>query len=277
MPDIRLGLIGDHIARSQAPRLHLTAGRLCGLDVSYTRLVPPELGKGFDEVFADCAASGYRGINVTYPYKERVSAKIAVPDPLVHAIGAVNTVIFEPDGPRGDNTDHSGFVAVYRRARGDTAPGVVCMVGAGGVGKAVAFGLVALGLDELRLVERDLAKGEALAAALRAARPALRVTTTDDVARGTAGAAGLINCTPVGMDGHAGTPVPGELMDSAEWAFDAVYTPVDTPFLVDAEARGLAVISGWELFFHQGVHAWEIFAGRPVDETALRRALAEGE
>lgn len=275
MKQIKLGLIGDNIARSRAPLLHRLAGRLCGLAVSYDRLIPRDLGQDFDTVFAGCAPSGLRGINVTYPYKERAAAKVAIDDPLVRAIGAVNTVIFEADGPKGYNTDYSGFVTGYRHALGETPPGAVCMVGAGGVGKAVAFGLVDLGLDALRLVERDLAKAEALAGALRTARPGLEVTVTNDVAAGTDGATGLINCTPVGMVGYDGTPVPRELIRGAGWAFDAVYTPVDTPFLRDAEAEGLKLMSGYELFFYQGVNAFELFCGRRVDEAALRQALLE--
>ena len=82
-------------------------------------------------------------------------------------------------------------MAGYRNAFGERPPGRVCMVGAGGVGKAVAFGLLALGLEELALVERDLPKAEALAAALTAAAPGLAVAVTGDVAGGTEGAAGL--------------------------------------------------------------------------------------
>lgn len=277
MPDVQLGLIGDNIARSQAPRLHRLAGALCGLDVAYDRLVPKDMGADFDAVFAGCAARGFRGINITYPYKERAAAKVAIDDPLVRAIGAVNTVIFTPDGPKGFNTDYSGFVAGYRRVRGDAAPGPVCMIGAGGVGKAVAFGLIALGLRDFRIVERDLPKAEALAEALRAARPGLAVTVTADPAAAAQGAAGLINCTPVGMVGYEGTPLPAALMAGASWAFDAVYTPVDTRFLTDAAAEGLTIISGYELFFYQGVDAWDIFVGRPLDQTRLRAALAEPE
>lgn len=149
------------------------------------------------------------------------------------------------------------------------------MVGAGGVGKAVAFGLIELGLTDLRLVERDLPKAAALGEALRAAAPDLRVTVTADVAEGVARATGLINCTPVGMVGYDGTPVPRALMAGAEWAFDAVYTPVDTQFLQDATAGGLQIMSGYELYFYQGLHAFEIFHGRPIDETVLRAALLE--
>jgi shikimate dehydrogenase len=286
------------------------------------------MGADFDTVFRHAATGGFRGINVTYPYKELAAARVAIDDPLVGAIGAVNTVTF-PAGssaaPKGYNTDHSGFVAAMRAAfgraevggvppppspphkgegrrqaaparaapdadlaagapsplvgegRGGGISGPVCMIGAGGVGKAVAFGLVALGAEELRIVERDLPRADALARSLAAAGAEMRVSVTADAAEAARGAVGLINCTPVGMVGHAGTPLACEHMPGAEWAFDAVYTPVDTQFLTDAAAAGLAIILGYELFFHQGVDAWALFSGRPVDPAALRAALiAEG-
>lgn len=274
---IRLGLIGDNIAASQSPKLHRLAGRQNGRAVTYDTLIPAAEGLAFDALFARCAATGYRGINVTLPYKERVAAKVTIDDPLVRAIGAVNTVVFTPDGPRGFNTDYSGFIAAYRGQRGTRAPGVSLMIGAGGVGRAVAFGLIALGLTDLRIADRDLAKADTLAAALRAASPALRVTTGTKAETAARGAEGLINCTPVGMVGYGGTPLPRAAMTGAAWAFDAVYTPVDTQFLTDAAAEGLATISGYELFFGQGVDAWAIFTGLPLDHDALRRALLQPE
>ena len=204
---IRLGLIGDNIARSQAPRLHEFAGRLTGLRVRYDRLTPRVLGKDFEAVVADARAAGYRGLNITYPYKERVVPLVTVADPRVAALGAVNTVVFEADGPKGFNTDWSGFMAGYARAFGDRAPGAVCMVGAGGVGKAVAFGLLSLGLTDIRLVERDLPKAAALGEALRAAAPGLSVTVTGDVeaARGGGVRAGELHAGGDGrLRGHAG-------------------------------------------------------------------------
>lgn len=270
---IRLGLIGDNIAASRSPKLHRLAGRQNGRSVSYDSLIPRDLGQDFDDLFAACAAGGYRGVNVTYPYKERAAGKVQIDDPLVRAIGAVNTVVFGPGGAKGFNTDYSGFVAAYRGLRGSRAPGITCMIGAGGVGKAVAFGLVALGAVEIRIADRDAAKAEALAEALVAASPGLRVQTGTDAAALAAGAEGLINCTPVGMVGHEGTPLPRAAMKGAGWAFDAVYTPVETQFLRDAEAEGLTIISGYELFFGQGVDAWAIFTGLPLDHGRLRAAL----
>lgn len=276
-PPLRLGLIGDNIAASRAPRLHVLAGTMNGRAVTYDRLVPPALGHPFETVFDDARAGGYHGLNITYPYKERVTALVEVADPLVRAIGAINTVIFGADRPQGHNSDFSGFVAAYRGARGTAAPGRVLMIGTGGVGRAVAFGLLDLGVAELRLLDRDRAKAEALASDLRRAAPGTPVRVEGDVADAADGVNGVINCTPVGMVGYDGTPLPAAAMPRAGWAFDAVYTPADTRFLADAVAAGLVAISGWELFFWQGVHAWRLFSGQDVDEAALRATLlAEG-
>lgn len=272
---VRLGLIGDNIAASQAPRLHEVAGGLVGIPVSYGRLVPRDVGQEFESVFETASREGFRGLNITYPYKERVLPLVSVPDCRVAALGAVNTVVFAPEGPLGYNTDWSGFVAGYRHTFGDRAPGPVCLLGAGGVGKAVAFGLLSLGLGDLTVVERYLQKAEALAAALRSAAPGLRVRVTDNVSQGAAGATGLINCTPVGMVGHKGTPMARGLMRGAAWAFDAVYTPVETQFLSEAVAEGLVVMSGWELWFYQGLHAFAVFHERQIEEGIFRRALTE--
>lgn len=277
MPDLHLGLIGDNIARSRSPLLHRLAGKQNGMTVQYDRLIPRDMGQDFDAVFDQCPGLGFRGINVTYPYKERAATKVTVDDPLVRAIGAVNTVLFDPEGPRGHNTDYTGFMAAYLAARSD-APGVCCLIGTGGVGRALAFGLVALEVTEIRLVDRDPAKAEALATDLRAVAGTARVTTFTDAVEAARGAQGLLNGTPVGMVGYDGTPLPAEAMQGTEWAFDAVYTPVDTQFLTDAAAAGLDIISGYELFFWQGVHAWGHFSGgKPLDRVALRAALAASQ
>jgi shikimate dehydrogenase len=275
MAAIRLGLIGDHIARSQSPRLHVLAGRLCDLDVSYDRLIPADMGMDFDAVFDRCAREGYRGINVTYPYKETVVARLEVPDTLTATIGACNTVLFGGGRPQGYNTDFSGFAAAFRTSFGDVSPGVVAMAGAGGVGKAIAFALAQLGARELRIYDTDTLRALALAATLAGTGMGMNSRAEVSMAAAADGADGMINCTPIGMVGHPGSPVPLELMQGAAWAFDAVYTPVDTEFLHLAGKAGLAVMSGWELFFHQGVQAFRHFTGRDVDAAALRDALLD--
>jgi shikimate dehydrogenase len=270
---MRLGLIGDAIAASQMPRLQKVAGAQLGRPVRYERLVPREQGLGFDALFDRCREEGMRGVNVTYPYKERAARRVTPADEGTLALGAVNTVLFEATGPLGHNTDHSGFVQAWRAARGGTTPGAVCILGAGGVGRAVAFALLALGAEALRLADRDAEKAEALASALRSAggRASVHASARD----AAEGAHGLVNCTPVGMVGHDGTPLEARAMRGAAWAFDAVYTPAETPFLRDAERAGLTVISGWELFFWQGIHAAALYHGRAPDAARLRGALRQ--
>lgn len=277
MRHVKLGLIGDNITRSKSPRLHRTAGTLTGNKVTYDRLIPKDLELTFYEVFDQARNLGFRGINVTYPYKEIVTKLVTVSDPLVRAIGAVNTVVFDDDGPKGFNTDYSGFMAAYRAVRGDENPGTVCLIGTGGVGKAVAFGLIGLGAKTIRCVDLDATKADALADALRALGTDTQIETSNDAVAAAAGADGLINCTPLGMVGIGGSPLPAHAMQGATWAFDAVYTPVDTEFLSDAENAGLTVISGYELFFGQGVDAWNIFTGIELDHDALRVAIQGDE
>ena len=275
MAVLKLGLIGDNIARSQSPRLHREAGRLCGLHVSYERLIPRDVGLDFFTVFDKCASEGFHGINVTYPYKEQVVSRLVVTDPLAASIRACNTVLFNGAQPEGYNTDYSGFAAAFRATFGGMSPGAVAMAGAGGVGKAIAFALVGLGASKLRIFDTDTDKSEGLAAALRGADMSVDVAAAPSIAAATDAVDGLVNCTPLGMSGLAGTAMKAEHMLGATWAFDAVYTPADTEFLRLAAVAGATVMSGYELFFHQGVDAFRHFSGIEVDAAALRAALNE--
>lgn len=276
MRHVRLGLIGDKIERSRSPDLHRLAGRLCGLDVGYDLLIPPARGQTFDTVFDLCRAGGYRGINVTYPYKERVLSRLAAPAPEIVALGACNTVVFEADGATGSNTDCTGFASAFRHRFGTASPGVVAMAGAGGVGKAIAFALLALGATEIRLCDADRAKAEALAAALVRQASGTRVSVFSRMEDAAERADGLVNATPLGMAGVGGNAIPDVALDGGGWAFDAVYTPEWTEFLTRARAACRDILSGYELFLFQGIDAFRIFTGETVDAEALRRELAGG-
>jgi shikimate dehydrogenase len=270
----RLGLIGDNIAASQSPRLHVLAGRLCGLDVSYERLVPAQMGRSFEEIFAWCGPEGFAGINVTYPYKERVTTFVHVEDPAVAAIGACNTVIFGKPVPLGANTDHSGFMRAFATSFGTEKPGRVAMAGAGGVGKAIAFALAGLGCAQLTIFDTDRSRAEPLVNELQASF-SMPVQIAGTIEEAMAGADGLVNCTPLGMVGYGGSAFPAPLISKPRWAFDAVYTPVDTQFLMACKSAGAAILSGYELFFFQGVDAFRLFTGAEVDTQALRRDLLQ--
>lgn len=274
MPKVLLGLIGDNIGRSRSPMLHRLAGRLCGLEVIYESLIPARIGQPFEAVFERCQREAYRGINITYPYKEAVMSRLRTKDPAVTAVGACNTVLFERDAaPQGFNTDYSGFIAAFRHVFPGTMPGIVAQAGAGGVGKAIGFALAELGASAIRLFDPDRAKAEALAKALSSIDRPMEIVIAETIADASYGADGVINCTPLGMVGYTGSAFPQALMRGRKWAFDAVYTPADTQFLQDARAAGLETMSGYELFFHQGIDAFQLFTGQSPDRDALRRAL----
>ena len=272
-PTLKLGLIGDNIAASRAPDLHRIAGRLNNMDVQYDRLVPKELNQTFDQIFESCPDNGYQALNITYPYKEHVVSQVAINDPMVRAIAAVNTVVFDGTLSKAYNTDYTGFIAAYEQVRASAAPGVCCLVGTGGVGRALAFGLVKLGADEIRLFDRDNAKAQQLAYDLNALDPQTVVTAADDLDVATANCDGLLNGTPLGMVGYPGSAFEPKAIANAAWVFDAVYTPIETMFLQSAKATGAQIISGYELFFFQGVHAWHHFTGLDVNTQKLRAAL----
>ena len=273
MSVIRLGLIGDNIAASKAPELHRIAARMCGLDLTYELLVPRDLALNFDAVFDRARDQGYRGLNITYPYKEKVVSRLTIDDPSVRSIGACNTVVFGPPQPTGANTDYTGFITAFRNNFGTASPGVVAVAGNGGVGKAIGFALAHLGAKALRLFDKDRAKAENLARALATFYPGFNVTVAASVEQASDGVDGLVNSTPLGMVGYGGSAFPETVFNRQQWAFDAVYTPIDTPFLLTSRKAGLAIMSGYELYFHQGVDAFRIFTGLEIDPIALRNVI----
>lgn len=271
---LRLGLIGDKIEKSQSPRLHQLAGNQCGIDVTYDRIIPAELKLDFDSAFY-YASQNYRGINITYPYKELASKRGIINDPIVKAIGAVNTVLFETNGHFGYNTDYTGFIAAYRQHRGFKSPGCTLVIGTGGVGKAIAFALVALQADEIRLVDSVIEKAEALAASLRIIAPDIIIRSGLSSADFSQDIDGIVNGTPIGMEGIGGTPLETMMLLKPKWVFDAVYTPKKTQFLCDAADLGAQIIFGYELFIAQGIDAFELFSGKTIDRHKLRNAMEE--
>jgi shikimate dehydrogenase len=269
---IRLGLIGGNIRASRSPALHRECGRLHGLAVSYQLMIPAELGLSFDETFDRCRDLGLTGFNVTLPYKEVVLRRVTVADPVLARIGAVNTVCLRDGGAIGYNTDYTGFIAAYRN-RFSTEPGIVALIGSGGVGKAIGFALVELGATEIRVVDTSAEKAAGLALALTAAG-ARRAVAVADAGQAMRGADGAINCTPLGMEGYPGSPARDVDFKDLGWAFDAVYTPEFTPFRAQAQAAGVEFMSGWDLYFYQGIGAFQHFTGVvPTRIAELRECL----
>lgn len=272
MNRVKLGLIGDNISESRAPALHRHAAGQLNIDLSYDLIIPANEGMNFEQCLARASQAGLVGVNVTLPYKQHAFAQATIQDDATRRLGAVNTVLFTSSAMLGFNTDYTGFKRAYRQARGDEAAGRVAVIGAGGVGRAIAHALLDLGASQLMVMDTQADRATGLATELNSLCPGIGLTTCSDQLQGCDA---VINCTPAGMSGYGGLPLPESYFpETCSWVFDAVYTPVNTPFCALAQSRGVQFISGFDLFFFQGVDAFHLFTGHQVkDEQALRQAL----
>ncbi|RMD93566.1 MAG: shikimate dehydrogenase [Alphaproteobacteria bacterium] len=272
---IRTGLIGAHIGASRFGAALEMLARSHGLRLDF-RSIDTAGQAGFDicATLAALAGEGRTGTAITHPHKRKAAGWAGLRlAPEAARIGAINTVVFTGEGAVGHNTDYSGFLGAWRAARGDERPGRVAMAGAGGVAAAVGHALRRLGADDIAIW--DLAEGAAEALARSIGAPA-RAVPVAEAAAAVAAAEGVVNCTPLGMHHHPGDAFAGMALGDApggrRWAFDAVYTPTDTPFLQRAAAAGLQTISGFELFRHMAIASFEQFSGiRPEESAALER------
>jgi len=209
---------------------------------------------------------GFAGVNVTFPYKEAVADLLDELSPGAAMIGAVNTVVVRDDRLIGHNTDTTGFARAVTPFVTASSHGAVAVIGAGGVGKAIAFALAGLGVSELRIFDSEHAKAVRLATQLEGHVKASVVHSVEDALRGVVG---LVNGSPVGMLPSLGTPVPDRLLHAGLWVADAVYSPLWTPLLTAAKARGASVMTGRELAIYQAADAFELFTGLAPSPTEM--------
>jgi shikimate dehydrogenase len=206
----------------------------------------------------DVRRLGFAGVNVTFPYKEAVVDLLDELSLTAARLSAVNAVVIRDGRLIGHNTDTTGFARAAADLVAGSGYGVVAVIGAGGVGKAIAFALAGLGVSGIRIFDTDRVKADHLAARLRATDG---VVVTDSVEHALSGAAGLVNATPVGMLPNRDTPVPGALLHDGLWVADAVYSPLWTPFLTAAKAKGARIMTGRDLAIYQAADAFELFTG----------------
>jgi shikimate dehydrogenase len=253
------GLLGAPIAQSASPAMHERAAEALGLRCHYQLI--EVAGAGRDELrllLEGIRRLGFAGINVTYPYKEAILDLLDELAPGAARIGAVNTVVVRDDRLIGHNTDTSGFARAIAELVAGSSRGAVAVIGAGGVGKAIAFALAELGVAELRIFDCEHGKAEHLAARLEGETRARATGHIEDALRG---AVGVVNASPVGMLPDLGMPVREDLLHAGLWVADAVYSPLWTPLLNAARARGARVMTGRELAIHQAADAFELFTG----------------
>ena len=160
---ILTGLLGAPIAHSASPAMHERTAEALGLRCHYQLIEVADASREeLKFLLEGVRRLGFAGINVTFPYKEAVLDLLDELSPSAAMIGAVNTVVVRDGRLVGYNTDTSGFERAARDLLAASSHGPVALIGAGGVGKAIAFALAGLGVAELRIFDADRAKAEQL-------------------------------------------------------------------------------------------------------------------
>ena len=255
------GVAGNPIAHSLSPLMHVTAFRRENLNA----VMLPLKARSVDDLLTVIRELPLDGVAVTMPLKQEVLPHLANMDPLTAKIGACNTLRKGADGKLyGFNTDVAGVVRpLERRMRLKDAR--ILVLGAGGAARAAVFGLVEQGA-QVYVVNRTHEKAVALARKARA-----HVLKQNALAKQRFDA--IVNTTPCGMTGIKQQLPIKENELNASLVFDMVYTPIETPLLQLAKARGLAVVSGVEMFVQQGARQFEIWTGKPAPENEMLRVV----
>ncbi|MGO9818641.1 MAG: shikimate dehydrogenase [Acidocella sp.] len=263
------GVIGWPVAHSRSPRIHSTWLNRHGIDGAYVPL--PVAPENFTNVVRALAQAGFAGANVTIPHKEAAFAVCDKVDETAHRAGAVNTLVFTPQGIEGRNTDGYGFVANLRAHGVNPAAGPVLILGAGGAARAIAAALQDEGAA-VTICNRSPERAETLAAAL----PPARVLPWEQRAAALGDYALLVNTTSLGMVHNPPLKMPLEKAAPGLAVADIVYAPLQTALLAEAEARGVKAVEGLGMLLHQAVPGFAAWFGvmPQVDEELYRIVAA---
>ncbi|MET4149151.1 shikimate dehydrogenase [Bradyrhizobium sp. RT9b] len=266
------GLIGAPIAHSASPAMHERAAEALGLRGHYQLIeVAGADAAGLRMMLEGVRRLGFAGVNVTYPYKEAAVPLLDELAPGAAAMGAVNTVVVRDGRLIGHNTDTTGFARAVAPLLAPSG-NAVAVIGTGGVGKAIAFALASLKVSGLRIFDSETARAEKLASLLARHGGATVAKSVEDALDG---ATGLVNGTPVGMLPNRGMPVPAALLHEKMWVADAVYSPLITPLLAAAQAKGARIMTGRELAIYQAADAFELFTGLAPSTEVMGEAFDE--
>jgi 3-dehydroquinate dehydratase/shikimate dehydrogenase len=271
------GVIGDPVGHSLSPLIHNRTLRKVGIDAVYLPFrVPRGDLAAFVKAFERFPVSGY---SVTIPHKEAAAALATHKDETVTRIQAANTLVRSAAGWKAYNTDAT---AALESLEANLPPGPggaplplashnVLILGAGGVARAIAFGLKGK-VGQLTIANRTGDRAHKLAheVGCRAVDWSLRNTVLADL---------LINCTSVGMYPNMDeSPIHQSYLKPGVMVFETIYTPESTLLVKEARARGCHVLTGVEMFVRQAAQQFHLFTGReaPLDlmRTLVRRVLS---
>lgn len=263
------GVIADPVGHSLSPLIHNAAFQKFGLNKVYLPMRIPR--EDLAEFIERAGELDICGLSVTIPHKEAVIAKLTEAEPSVKGIGACNTVVFKDGRRLGYNTDCQAALDSLQAALGRRGPhcmsGMNALVlGAGGAGKALAYGLLRCGADVV-VTDGDSEKARQLAERFDCGFVdwESRYDVEPDI---------LANCTPIGMHPNVDeSPFDAEALRTRMLVFDAVYNPENTLLIKDARARNCKVVTGVEMFVRQACLQFKLFTERDGPAELMREVL----
>lgn len=277
----KLGLIGYHLSHSISAIIHKAGLESLGVDGTYEVLeTPPE-----DLIFRikDLKSNNYDGFNVTIPLKVPMALFLDQVDKSADVSGAVNTIKILPDKTfYGYNTDIYGFQkAIPATIQQDLQGANVSILGTGGAARAVAVGLIGLGVKQINFYSRNIINSSNMVNYLRETFPEIKFMLYQNSSTGELfNSAMIVNATPIGMKGNSADQMPLGLetiskLPTDTVIYDIIYNPTKTLFLQKAKEFGLETISGLDMLLHQAAKAQEIWIGKYPDINAMKVAALE--
>ncbi len=268
-------VIGHPIGHSLSPLIHRTWAEREGALAFYVPVDGGEDDAAFARIVEGLAKAGFRGANVTIPFKQAAFALADRRTDAADAIGAANMLTFDERGVTADNSDAIGLAAALRQDADLGKVSSALILGAGGAARGVAYAMrTLLSLDAVTISNRTTSRAEEIADRFDLAVadwPAADAVAEADL---------IVNATSLGMTGAPSLPLDADQLKPGAIVCDIVYTPLQTPFLQEAAARGCVAINGLSMLMHQAVPGYRAWLGDVADvdadlEARLLDALAE--
>ncbi len=264
-------VIGNPVAHSKSPMIHEAFARQTRQDMTYERVLAPL--DGFADTIRDLIAKGYKGVNVTVPFKFEAFALCDFHTEQAKSAGAVNTISFTANGIYGNNTDGDGLIRDITRNLDTAISGKrVLLLGAGGAAEGVFQPLLAECPGLLVVANRTLQKAENVVSKSHHESRQAKATTFEGLKNQQFDI--VINATSTGLTDTA-LPVPDTVFAEGCLAYDMMYGR-ETPFMKQARNHGAQVVDGLGMLVEQAAEAFAYWRGiRPETQPviAMVRAL----
>ena len=275
-----IGVIGENIENSLSPLLHNQIILKHSLNFRYLPFQVAETDLG--EAIQSIRALNIRGINITFPYKEKVIEFLDEVEESARRIGAVNTIVNNKGNLTGYNTDVIGFKKTFQEVGKFTIKKKKAVIlGAGGAARAVIYSLLEEGIEEISIFNRTLEKTEKIKQGFSPFFPESNINIfsfeQNDLKDKIKKANLLVNATSVGMASQLNnTPLPDEKLFHPDLlVYDLIYHPAKTFFLRQAERVGAKIINGLPMLVYQGIESFYLWTGFKPEEKEILEIIRQ--